>query len=87
MAGEAMRILIGQIRAELPFDVPQARICSGPCQGCSLKLLDYMETELLDWERRLDAGERPGLAELSQLAKSARRVQRVLEKNGLQRQG
>lgn len=81
--GEAMRILIDQIRTELPFDMLQARICSGPCQGCSLKLLDYMETELLDWERRLDAGETPDFAELSRLAKSARRVQRVLEKNGV----
>lgn len=78
-----MRILIGQIRTELPFDVPESRICQGPCQGCSLKLLDYMETELLDWEMRLGNGERPGFAELSRLAKSAKRIKKTLEKNGL----
>ena len=80
---EAMRILIGQIRGGLPFDVPENRICQGPCQGCSLKLLDYMETELLDWERRLEDGDKPNLADLSSLAKSAKKVKRVLDKNGM----
>lgn len=78
-----MRILIDQIRTGLPFDVPESRICQGPCQGCPLKLLDYMETEILDWERRLEEGDKPGLADLSRLAKSAKRVKRVLDKNGL----
>ncbi|HHI77473.1 MAG TPA: hypothetical protein ENJ94_09885 [Gammaproteobacteria bacterium] len=79
----AMRRLIAQIRATLPFDAPESWICRGPCQGCSLKLLTYLEDELCAWEARLDAGERPGLAELSQLMATARRVHRVLERNGL----
>lgn len=78
-----MRILIDQIRTGLPFDAPESRICQGSCQGCPLKLLDYMETEILDWERRLEEGDEPGLADLSRLAKSAKRVKRVLDKNGL----
>ena len=51
-----MRQLIGEVRRQLPFDLPQARLCNGPCTGCSLKLLDFLEVELQAWERRLDAG-------------------------------
>ena len=82
-APTAMRQLIDQVRQTLPFDLPEARVCAGPCDGCSLKLLDFLENELDDWEQRLDSGERPGLAELSRLAKISRRVHRVLDKNGL----
>ncbi len=82
-APTAMRQLIAQIRETLPFDAPQAQVCQGPCEGCSMKLLDYLDSELSGWEQRLDQGERPGLAELSQLARTARRVHRVLQKNGL----
>ncbi|MEO5343762.1 MAG: hypothetical protein H7842_10575 [Gammaproteobacteria bacterium SHHR-1] len=78
-----MRLLIAQIRQAIPFDAPQARICAGPCASCSLKLLEYLEAELDSWELRLAQGERPGLAELSRLAKSARRIQRALHRNGL----
>lgn len=48
-----------------------------------MKLLDYLDMELQEWEQRLDRGEKPGLAELSKLAKTSRRIYRVLEKNGL----
>lgn len=82
-APTAMRQLIDQVRKALPFDLPSARVCNGPCDGCSMKLLDYLEGELDEWETRLDQGEKPGLAELSKLAKTSRRVHRVLEKNGL----
>lgn len=82
-APTAMRQLIAQVRQALPFDLPEARVCDGPCEGCSLKLLDFLETELDDWEQRLDQGEKPGLAELSRLAKSSSRIHRILERNGL----
>lgn len=75
--------LIAQIRQELPFDAPAARACAGPCEGCSMKLLDYLESELEQWEARLRAGERPGLADLSKLANSARKIHRGLRRNGL----
>jgi len=78
-----MRQLIAEVRQTLPFDLPQARVCDGPCKGCSLKLLDFLENEIDDWESRLDQGEKPGLAELSRLAKTSRNVHRVLQKNGL----
>jgi hypothetical protein len=78
-----MRQLIDEVRQTLPFDLPEARVCNGPCDGCSLKLLDFLEMELEAWERRLDAGEKPGLAELSRLARTSRRIHRVLQRNGL----
>ena len=82
-APTAMRQLIVQVRHSLPFDAPESQTCQGPCEGCSMKLLDYLDAELLAWEQRLDEGEKPGLAELSRLAKTSRRIHRVLEKNGL----
>jgi hypothetical protein len=82
-APTALRQLIDEVRQTLPFDLPEARVCNGPCDGCSLKLLDFLEMELAAWERRLDEGEKPGLAELSRLAKTARRIHRILHRNGL----
>ena len=79
----AMQQLIGHIRTSFPFDRDEAGICAGPCQGCALKLLGFLESELDGWEGRIAAGERPGLAELSQLIRTSRKVGRVLEKSGL----
>jgi hypothetical protein len=36
----AMRLLIEQVRDAIPFDLPAAQVCTGLCNGCSLKLLD-----------------------------------------------
>lgn len=79
----AMRELIEQVRSAIPFDLPEAQVCAGPCEGCSMKLLSFLESELEDWEMRLDQGERPGLKELSRLAKTSRRIYKLLEQNGL----
>jgi hypothetical protein len=79
----AMRDLIQRARATLPFEATEAQVCTGVCQGCSRKLLDFLDSELDDWERRLDAGERPGLGDLSRLIQTSRKVQRVLMRNGL----
>ena len=82
-AASAMAALIGEIRSVFPFDRPEAQVCAGPCQGCSMKLLVYLESELDAWEDRIAAGERPGLAELSQLIRTSRKIGRVLERAGL----
>lgn len=79
----AMQQLIDQVRAAIPFDAAQARVCSGDCSGCSQKLLDYLEGELAAWEQRLAEGDRPSLADLSRLAKTARKIHRVLVRNGI----
>ena len=79
----AMHQLIAQVRAAIPFNAPQSRVCTGACEGCSQKLMDFLEGELDDWERRLTSGERPGLADLSRQARVSRKVHGVLERNGL----
>ncbi|WP_206171803.1 hypothetical protein [Thiorhodococcus mannitoliphagus] len=78
-----MRSLIRQIRSTMPFAAAEAQLCSGECNGCSKKLLDYLESELDAWELRLDQGERPGLGDLSQLIRTTKKIHRVLERNGL----
>ncbi|WP_457676608.1 hypothetical protein [Thiolapillus sp.] len=80
---QAMRELIAQVRQAIPFDMPEAQVCGDECRSCSMKLLEFLAAELDDWEARLDAGEEPGLAELSRLARTARKVHAALEKNGL----
>jgi hypothetical protein len=77
----AMRDLIAEIRRTLPFDKPEAQICTDPCRGCSIKLLDYMQAELENWEARLDAGEKPGLADLSSLARKGKKIVSTLQAN------
>ena len=79
----ALRQLIVEIRDRFPFDRPEAQLCAGPCQGCSLKLLEYLENELTGWEDRLANGERIGLSELSNLMRTSRKIARVLEKSDL----
>jgi hypothetical protein len=79
----AMRMLIAEIRDTLPFDIPETQICTDPCRGCPVKLMDYMRSELEAWEQRLDAGEKPGLGDLSRLENKGRKVYRMLRENQL----
>ena len=67
----------------MPFDLPEANLCSGKCNGCSQKLLDYLDTELEDWEYRLDAGETPDFGDINKIAKTSKKIYRVMKKNGL----
>jgi hypothetical protein len=78
-----MRHLIAEVRSAIPFDAPETQVCSGACDGCSVKLLEYLDDRLKDWEARLDAGERPGLKELSRLARTSRKVHAALARNGI----
>ena len=79
----AMRQLIRQVRTAIPFDLSEEQICASGCQGCSVKLLAFLESELENWEARLDAGEKPNFGDLSRLAKTGRKVHKVLAQNGL----
>ena len=80
----AMRQMIEQVRDAIPFDRPEAQVCTGLCTGCSVKLLDYLDRQLSEWETRIAAGERPSLADLSRLLGGAsRKVYRALAANGL----
>lgn len=75
--------LISQIRDTIPFNLNDEQICGDGCEGCSDKLLIYLETELDGWERKLADGVTPTLGDLDRLAKQARKIQRVLQRNGV----
>lgn len=80
--GIAMRLLISEIRHQVPFNVPQATLCLGPCEGCSKKLIEYLDDQLCDWQGKLEQGITPNLGEIQTLAKRARKIRQVLVKNG-----
>jgi len=79
----AMQDLIQQIRSKIPFDMPEAQACTGICNGCSQKLLEFLDTELISWEFRLNQGETPNLGDIKRLARSSIKIYRVLHKNQL----
>lgn len=79
----AMQQLIRQVRASIPFDAPSAHVCSDNCRGCSVKLMEFLDTELEGWESRLADGEQPTFGDLQRLAQQSRRVFSVLERNGV----
>lgn len=79
----AMLRLIGQIREAIPFDLTADEICGDSCQGCSSKLLIYLESELDAWEIKLAEGAIPNFGDLDLLAKKSRKIHRALEANGL----
>lgn len=79
----AMQQLIEQVRENLPFDTPGGYVCAVDCRGCSLKLLEFLDMELMSWEDRLMQGEVPSLADIQRLAKLSRKVYAVLDKNGV----
>jgi hypothetical protein len=79
----AMHQLIAEVRAAIPFDAPASQVCSGECNGCAMKLLEYLDGELSAWEQRLEAGETPHFGDLSRLGNTSRKVRVALKRNGL----
>ena len=79
----AMRELIAQIRQAIPFDMPEAQLCEGCSKGCSMKLLEYLQMEIENWEYRLEQGDIPNFGDLKRLAKSSKKIYKVLQVNGL----
>jgi hypothetical protein len=80
---DAMRVLIEQIRQAIPFDTQLRDVCSEDCRGCSMKLLEYLDSELESWEYRLEQHETPDFRDLSKLERSGRKIYKALQKNGL----
>lgn len=79
-----MRHIIQQIRLAFPFEKTTAELCQGECQqGCPLKLLEYMEMQLIDWEERLNEGEVVTFSDIQKLTKSSQKIYTILEKNRL----
>jgi len=79
----AMQRLIAEIYRAIPVDMPAAQLCAGPCSGCPKKLLEFLDSELESWNTRIAQGESPRLGDLSKLARTARKIHRVLLRNGL----
>ncbi len=67
----------------MPFELGEEALCSVSCNGCSLKLLEHIDIEMSDWERRLSAGDVPTFGDLKRLASTARKIHAVLERNGI----
>lgn len=80
---DAMRQLIQEVKTALPLDLTPIDVCSDECKNCSIKLVEYIATELENWEYKLDAGDTPDFKDLSRLAKSSQKIYRALVKNGL----
>jgi hypothetical protein len=79
----AMYNLIKQIKSSIPFDLDKTDACPDSCRGCSVKLIDFLEVEIKDWEFRLVNNETPNFKDLDKLAKTAKKIHRVLINNGL----
>jgi hypothetical protein len=78
-----MRQLIQQAREAIPFGLPDESLCGDSCQGCSSKLLIFLETELDGWERKLADGVVPTFGDLQRLGKQCRKIHRILQENGV----
>ena len=79
----AMTQLIRQARGAIPFDLPDESVCGDACQGCSSKLLIFLETELDDWEMKLADGVVPTFGDLQRLGNQCSKIHRILQENGV----
>lgn len=79
----AMRQIIAEVRAALPFSMPATELCAGPCLGCAKKLLEYLDQEIEAWEQRLNEDDKPTLGEVSKFAKTCTRIHNAIAANGL----
>ena len=76
--------IIQQIRDAFPFDVSEEELCADTCScGCPKKLLEYMEMEITEWEKRLENGDTTNFRDIEKLSKTGKNIYRVLEKNNL----
>ena len=48
-----------------------------------LKLLEFLDLELVEWEDKLQQGEVPGLGDVQHIARVSRKIHSVLAKNGV----
>lgn len=81
----AMLNLIEEVKNELPLYESETFICGpkGNCSGCSKKLLEMVDTELMYWEHSISIGQGPNFEELRRFGKLCSSVRRGLERNGL----
>jgi hypothetical protein len=76
--------IIQQIRETFPFAMSEQELCAETCSyGCPKKLLEYIDMEITEWEKRLESGEIPNFRDIQKLSKTGRNIYRVLKKNNL----
>jgi hypothetical protein len=80
---QAMEQLIDTVRENFPFDEADANICTGQCNTCAMKLLEYLDTELDTWECKLKQGDTPSFGDINKMAKTSQKIHKVLAKNNL----
>lgn len=80
---DAMLSLIIRVRKEFPFEKPESQICGTSCIGCPKKLLEIVDTDLCEWESKIDNGINPTLNDLHRLAKLCKNIKRGLSRNNL----
>ena len=79
----AMQNLIDEVRSAMPFGAGEAQLCADSCNGCSLKLLEFLDMELQDWEQKLQDGVEPSFGDIHKMGKTCKKIYIVLKKNGL----
>ncbi|MEZ8429907.1 hypothetical protein AB6C64_21540, partial [Vibrio cyclitrophicus] len=77
--------LAWQRREWIPYIKSETFICGpkGNCSGCSKKLLEMVDSELMYWEHSISIGQGPNFEELRRFGKLCSSVRRGLERNGL----
>lgn len=79
-----MADIIQQIREKFPFDISEDELCAETCSyGCPKKLLEYMEANITDWEKRLENHEIPDFRDIQKLSKTGCKIYKILEMNNL----
>ena len=79
-----MQRIIQQIRANFPFAMTEQELCSDTCgYGCPMKLLEYMDQEISEWEHRLKNNEIPSFKDIQKLSKLSQNIYNILKINNL----
>ncbi|MFC0118215.1 hypothetical protein ACFFK7_09875 [Pseudoalteromonas xiamenensis] len=81
----AMRLLIEQVKQELPLYEPDTFFCgtNTSCIGCPKKLMELVDSELSYWEHQLNTGNTPNFDDIRRFAKLCTNVKRGLVRNQL----
>ncbi|TMP29081.1 hypothetical protein CWB99_09930 [Pseudoalteromonas rubra] len=81
----AMRLLIEQVKKELPLYEPDTFFCgtNTSCVGCPKKLMELVDTDLTYWEHQLNCGVVPQFDDIRRFAKLCKNVKRGLVRNHL----
>lgn len=80
---DAMQNMICEIREVIPLELSPDDLCDGECKVCALKLIEYLDMQLEDWQQRINDQQTPDFRDLSRLERTSRKIHAALVKNGL----